>query len=308
MNDGIIQNESDIFQSPQTKYKPAGFAVAALVGLFFLYQLVGGGITYFLIGGQVTNENVTRARLATMLSQFLFLLIPTILLAKRQHGKISEAFRWRIPSFTESFLAIVGMIALMQIGEMYLFFQSKIPLPEKWIPFLETLKHAIEEAFKLLIEARSLPELLFVVLIAAVTPAICEELMFRGLIQKNLSLAYGSKKGFIIAGTIFGLYHMNPFWVVPLIALGIYFSFLQYRSQTLILPIIAHLINNASATIGVYFYGNPDSTTPTLFMGEQSEPSLSVVLGTGIVFSVIFYLVIVQYIKRTESIHNEQTA
>ncbi|MFA5833521.1 MAG: type II CAAX endopeptidase family protein [Bacteroidota bacterium] len=304
MNNITVQNESEIYQSQQTKYKPVGFAIVSLIGLFFLYQLVGGGITLLVLGGQVTMDNVLAARLATMISQVLFLLIPTILLAKRQHGKLSEVFRWRIPSFSEGFLAVLGMIALMQIGEMYLFFQNKIPIPEQLLPMIEAMKRAIEEAFKILINAQSLPELLFVVLVAAVTPALCEELMFRGLIQKNFSIGYGNTKGYIITGTIFAMYHMNPFWLLPLIALGVYFSFLQYRSQTLILPIIVHLINNSAATIGMYVYGNGDSTTPTMFMGEQSEPSTAMVLGTGMFFSIIFFLVIVQYIKVTNNVQH----
>ncbi|HAP36801.1 MAG TPA: hypothetical protein DCQ28_13020, partial [Bacteroidetes bacterium] len=302
MSEEIIQNESEIFQSQETKYKPASFAFIALLILFVLYQLIGGGITLLIIGKEINANNVMVARLATMLSQIIFLLVPTILLAKRQHGKISEAFRWRIPTFRETFLAVIGMIALMQIGEMYLFFQSKIPLPEQIVPYIEMMKKAIEEAYKILIVAHSIPEMLFVVLIAAVTPSVCEELMFRGLIQKNFTIAYGNRKGFIVTGTIFALYHLNPFWLVPLIALGVYFSFLQYRSQTLLLPILAHLINNASATVGVYFYGASDTTTPTMFLGEQFEPSNATVLGTAVIFSIIFSLIIVQYIKATENV------
>ncbi len=305
MNEEIIQNESEIFQSQETKYKPAAFAFIALLVLFILYQLIGGGLTLLVIGKEINENNVMIARIATMISQIIFLLVPTILLAKRQHGKISEAFRWRIPSFRETFLAVIGMIALMQIGEMYLFFQSKIPLPEQIVPFIEAMKKAIEEAYKVLIVAHSLPEMLFVVLVAAVTPSICEEMMFRGLIQKNFSIAYGNRKGFIIAGTIFALYHLNPFWLIPLIALGVYFSFLQYRSQTLLLPILAHLINNASATVGVYFYGVTDTSTPTMFMGEQIEPSNTAVFGTAILFSIIFSLIIVQYIKATENVQTK---
>jgi len=302
MSEEIIQNEAEIYQSQETKYKPASFAFIALLILFVLYQLIGGGITLLIIGKEINANNVMVARLATMLSQIIFLLVPTILLAKRQHGKISEAFRWRIPTFRETFLAVIGMIALMQIGEMYLFFQSKIPLPEQIVPYIEMMKKAIEEAYKILIVAHSIPEMLFVVLIAAVTPSVCEELMFRGLIQKNFTIAYGNRKGFIVTGTIFALYHLNPFWLVPLIALGVYFSFLQYRSQTLLLPILAHLINNASATVGVYFYGASDTTTPTMFLGEQFEPSNATVLGTAVIFSIIFSLIIVQYIKATENV------
>ncbi len=302
MNETDIQNESDIFRSQQARYSPAKFAVLSLIGLFVLYQLVGGGLTLWILGGSIDLNNVTAARLATMISQFLFLLVPTVLLAKRQHGSLSDVFRWRIPSFGESFLAVVGMIALMQVAEFYLYFQGMIPMPEQLLPYIEALKNAIDAAFKVLIVADSVPELIFVMMVAALTPAICEELMFRGLIQRNFSLSHGPVKGFILTGTIFGLYHMNPFWLVPLIGLGIYFSFIQYRSQTLILPIIAHFINNAAATVGVYVTGSTDSTTPTMFLGEQAEPSMRMVFGTGIFFLIIFFLVIVQYIKVTDPV------
>ncbi|MFZ4620269.1 MAG: type II CAAX prenyl endopeptidase Rce1 family protein [Bacteroidota bacterium] len=306
MSDMNIENESGIFQTAETRYRPAKFAVLALLGLFFLYQIVGGGLTLLVIGGKIDLDNVTMARLATMISQFLFLLVPTILLAKRQHGNISEVFRWRIPSFGEAFLAVIGMVALMQIAEFYLYFQGMIPIPEKMAPFLTEMKRMIEEAFKVLIVAHSVPELIFVMTVAALTPAICEEMMFRGLIQRNFTISHGSVKGFILAGTIFGIYHMNPFWLIPLMALGVYFSFIQYRSQTLVLPIITHFLNNAASTLGVYVYGNSESTTPTIFMGEQAEPSMKMVLGTGIFFLIIFFLVIVQYIKVTEKVLHPQ--
>lgn len=304
MNVNEIQNEAGVFQSTETRYRPVRFAVWSLIGLFFLYQLVGGGLTMLIIGGEIDQENVHLARLVTMISQFLFLLVPTVLLAQRQHGNLSQVFRWRIPSFTETFLSVVGMIALMQIGEFYLYFQNMIPLPESIAPFLDQMKRVIEETFKILIVARSVPELLFVMTVAALTPAICEELMFRGLIQKNFTLSGGNVKGFILAGTIFGLYHMNPFWLLPLMALGVYFSFIQYRSQTLILPIIAHFMNNAAATVSVYVFGSTESSTPTMFMGETMEPAMTTVLGTGIFFIIIFFLVIVQYIKVTERVLN----
>ncbi len=301
-----VENESGIFQSQLTRYKPAAFAFASLALLFLLYQVVGGGITLLLVGGEITDDTVTTARIATMLAQFIFLLVPTIYLAKKQHGALLDVFRWRIPSFRESFFALAGMIALMQIAETYLFFQGLIPVPDQLIPVFDALKKAIEEAFKLLIIARSTPELLFVIIVAALTPSICEELMFRGLIQKSFSMAYGSTKGFIVAGTIFGLYHMNPFWLVPLIALGIYFSFLQFRSQTLLLPIAAHFINNASATVGMYVYGMDDTSTPTIFLAGGADPSIAAALGSGIVFSLIFVVIMMQYIKTTEHVLSEE--
>lgn len=300
MTETDIQNESAIFQSTDTRYRPLRFVIAALAIIFVTYQVIGGLLTLLLIGGTITLDNVFAARMATMVSQLIFLLVPVLWLAKRQHGRIAEVFPLRLPSLMEAVLAIVGMIALMQLGEFYLYFQSKIPVPASIAPFLEEMKRMIEQAFRTLVVAHSVPEMLFVVAVAALTPAICEEAMFRGLIQKNLTLSSGTVKGFILTGTIFGLYHMNPFWIVPLIALGIYFSFLRHRSQSLVLPVIAHLLNNASAVVGVYVYGDTESTTPTMFMGEAGEPSAMTVLGTAAFFALIFFLVMIQYIRITD--------
>lgn len=299
-----IENEAELFRSQQTRYRPSTFAFAALGILFVLYQLVGGGITVLIIGSAITEDNVMVARLATMFAQIVFLLIPTLYLAKRQNGSLADVFPLRMPSFKEWFLALAGMIALMQVAETYLYLQSMIPVPDALAAFIAQFKEAIDATFKMLLVADSLPEMLFVVLVAAVTPAVCEELMFRGLIQRNFSLAYGGKLGFLYTGTIFALYHMNPFWLLPLIALGIYFSFLQYRSRSLWLPIAAHLINNAAATVGAFIYGVTDDTTPTLFLGAEHQPSAAAVLGSGAMFALLFFLLINQYIRVTERIHS----
>jgi membrane protease YdiL (CAAX protease family) len=301
---GEIENESGTYLARQTTYPPVKFAAAALLILFGLYQIIGGGVTLLLVGGVITEENVTAARLATMFSQIIFLLIPTLYLAKRQHGRLSDVFQWRVPSFLESLLAFAGMVVLMQLSESYLYVQNMIPVPEQLAAYIETFKKAIEEAFKVLLVARTVPELLFVLSVAALTPAICEELMFRGLIQKNFSLGYGSRKGFILSGVIFGLYHLNPFWLVPLVSLGIYFSFLQYRSKTLLLPIAAHLINNAAASVGVFLYGPSNDATPTMFQGAETAPSAMMVLGTAALSAVIFFLILQQYLKVTEKVQN----
>lgn len=303
-----IENEAGLFQAQQTRYRPSAFAFTALAILFVLYQLVGGGITVLIIGSAVTPDNVMVSRLATMLAQIIFLLIPTLYLARRQNGSLKDVFAFRMPSFMEWFLALSGMLALMQVAETYLYLQSMIPLPEAIAPFIEQFKEAIDATFKMLLVAQSLPELLFVILVAAVTPAVCEELMFRGLIQRNFTLAYGGKIGFLYTGIIFALYHLNPFWLLPLIALGTYFSFLQYRSRSLWLPIAAHLINNGTATVGAFLFGATDETTPTIFLGAESEPSMAAVLGTGAIFAMLFVMLLNQYIRVTDRVHSGEAA
>ncbi len=282
------------------RYSPVGFAFASLVIVFVLYQFVGGGITLLLAGGSITGDNVMLARSATMAAQFLFLLIPTLWLVRRQHGELKAALSFRMPSAAEIVLSILGMVALLQAAEGYIHFQGKIPLPESIVPFVEQIKKMIEETYRVLVEARSVPELIFVIIVVSFTPAICEEVLFRGLVQKNLSLAVNAKRGFIVTGIIFGLYHFNPFHAVPLIALGIYFSFLQYRSRTLVIPMIAHFVNNSVSVIASYVYGYSSSDIPTFMQGETEGIHDGAVAMTMLLFLLIFGVVVKMYLRSTD--------
>lgn len=284
------------------KYSPVAFAVISLIGLFFLYQFVGGGITLFIVGGSITVDTVTVARVATMAAQFIFLLLPTLLLVKLQHGVFSRTLKWRIPTAMEIILSFFGMIALLQIAEGYQYFQDKIPVPESVAPFIEMMKKMIEETYRVLVESHSIPELIFVIIVVSLTPAICEEILFRGLVQKNFSLGTTAVRGFVITGIIFGLYHFNPFQVVPLMALGIYFSFLQYRSQTLLVPMIAHFVNNTFSVIAAYVYGFDQSSIPSLLQSEGADIPPLTVLGTTGLFILFFIIIIRVYTKITDKV------
>jgi len=281
------------------RMNPLGFVVLALAAIFFLYQVVGGGITLLLFGQSVTNDNVQWMRVATMLAQIVFLLIPTLILMRVQHGSIRSSLPGRIPKAAEFVLAAVGVFSLQQVMEGYLFFQDKIPLPESIRPFLETVRKLIEETYTMLVQAHSPSELFFVIIVVALTPAICEELLFRGLIQKNLTLATNKKWGFVFTGIIFGLYHVNPFLIVPLVGLGILFGFFMARSETILIPMVAHFINNLVSVIGVYYESDIKDSPALSMFNSLSDYSATFVLSTTVGFGIIFLITMYFYWQAT---------
>jgi membrane protease YdiL (CAAX protease family) len=147
---------------------------------------------------------------------------------------------------------------------------------------------------RLLGEAHSVPEFIYVIVVVAVTPAICEEFFFRGLIQKNLTLASNARKGLIATGLIFGLYHLNPFLLVPLSILGIFFSYVRVRSNTLILPVIAHFANNAVSTAG-FFLQQQRPADSFLLEGASTDVSIEYVLGVTGISIVVFVICLISY-------------
>jgi membrane protease YdiL (CAAX protease family) len=114
------------------------------------------------------------------------------------------------------------------------------------------MRRMFDEAYRVLLTARSPMEYVLVVMTVAVVPAISEELLFRGLVQRNIDSVTSGVRSAIVTGVVFGLYHLNPFSFVALSVLGMFLGFLVYRSQSTTLAVIAHFFNNFVATVAVY--------------------------------------------------------
>ncbi len=232
---------------------PVVYAFIVLLGIFFLYQIVGGGITLLLFGLDFTDDNVQAIRFATMAAQILFLLIPTLLFLRLQTKNILQFVRMKPISFAEVVFITIGVVAAQQFLQGYLVFQEMIPIPEVIKPFVDEMRESIEQMYRTLIMVETIPELLFVILVVALVPAFSEEFLFRGLVQRNFEYSFGLAGGAVVAGIIFALYHLNPFTLMPLMALGIVFGLLVYKTGSILAAILAHFVNNVVAIITVYY-------------------------------------------------------
>jgi len=263
---------------------PVVFALLSLALVFVLYQVVGGGVTFLLLGGTIDQSNVDVVRWATLFSQLLLILVPTLILGHLRFGSLSGAFRLRLPRVSELLVSIVAIFALQQVLQVYMLAQDALPLPEVLRKFVDLLKQVFEQTYRVLVTARSPGEFVIVVLSVAVVPAIAEEFFFRGLIQKTLGQAAGGLQAAILAGIVFGLYHLNPLNVVPLVILGIYFGFLVYRTGSLSLALAAHFFNNFLACTAAYL----EIDEEFIALAPGTVPSMSILIATTVVFSVIF--------------------
>ncbi len=264
---------------------PWVYALIVLCVIFFSYQIIGSIISLLIFKTtQITQENVQGVRLQTALAQIFLMLIPTLILARLQTKDFRSLFRFNAPTFKSVIFAIIGVFALQQVLQVYLFFQDQIPLPHVIKPQIEEIRKMIEEIYRVLITSHSIAELLFVIVVVALIPSICEELLFRGLVQRNFERS--SPRwwiGIVITGIIFGAYHLNPFSLIPLIALGIYFGYIVYHSKSIVVAMIAHFFNNAIAVVAAYF-SIGEEMVGTLAAGTMTIP---VIIGNFIFFMII---------------------
>jgi len=117
------------------------------------------------------------------------------------------------------------------------------------------------------LQARSLPHLLWILLCAAVLPGVCEEVLFRGVLQGVLRRR-GERWAVLVTALLFAAYHLHPWIFVPALFLGIVFGTLVQRTGSLLPGILAHTATNTMAYTMLYRYG--DDAEPSSYGGVMA--------------------------------------
>lgn len=274
---------------------PVPFAAFSLALVFILYQFIGGVLTFLLFGGKVVEENVQLIRWATFGGQILFLLLPTLMLARLRGPDAGSFFRWRVPDYRVLLLTCVAVFALQQILQGYLTVQDLIPLPGPLDRFVEEFRRLLEQTYRLLVTAHTPGEFLVVILVAALTPAICEELLFRGLVQQSIAREAGGWRAAVITGVIFGAYHLSPFTLIPLIAIGIFLGFVVYRTGNILVAVFAHFFNNFLACVAAYLELKDDFLAIT----PADTPTAPMMALNVLLFGVVFVAATYYFVRIT---------
>lgn len=87
-------------------------------------------------------------------------------------------------------------------------------------------------------------DIVSMIFVAAILPAFCEEVIFRGTIAASLEGGKNKLAALAISGGLFAVFHMNPAQTVHQFALGAFLALLFYRSGSLWTTVTVHFFNN----------------------------------------------------------------
>jgi len=168
-----------------------------------------------------------------------FFLLPTVLLVAAYGFSPRRTLSLRRPP-------VGGLIAAVLIGCSAWAVAAGVLI--RLLPPPESLVKALEQL--LLLDGK--PASLWVVwLVIGVTPAICEEAFFRGLILSGLR-RLGPWPAIIICGLLFGLAHSSIYRLLPTFFIGVLLTWLVWRTGSIWTSIVAHTLNNGIAATLVY--------------------------------------------------------
>lgn len=87
--------------------------------------------------------------------------------------------------------------------------------------------------------------------VAVIIAPIAEELVFRGLVQMRIRDYLGPIAGIVISAICFGIYHGNMIQFIYAGILGLFLSFGMEKSQTVLVPIVGHMVANFWSMAGL---------------------------------------------------------
>lgn len=112
--------------------------------------------------------------------------------------------------------------------------------------------------------------------VMALLPAICEEMMFRGWLQRVLGKSVNYHTAIWVSAFVFSAIHFQFYGFIPRMLIGAALGYLYYYTGSLWMPIIAHFVNNAAAVVTAFLSYNGYTSIDFDLMGIGDTWYLSV--------------------------------
>ncbi len=188
-------------------------------------------LVYFIAGAFIQNS---LGLLGIFLNQILLVGTPVALVSYAKGVDLFEWPSWKNPGLKEIFITLLGIFILSFTIDQLIAIQDKhFPPPPQ-----------IEMFFEELTAIHSWKEGAVKVLVLAITPSLCEEIFFRGLLLPSWSKKFGWIFGNVFTSLAFAIAHGNLLYFHFYFILGFYLGWLFKWRNSLWLPILAHFGNN----------------------------------------------------------------
>jgi uncharacterized protein len=200
----------------------------------------------------------------------------------------------KAPSPISLLLVLILMIVTIPFLNAVTEFNSRLDLPDsmgKLEEFIVNLEESGIRLTELFITMHNFRELAFNLFMIAILPAIGEEFLFRGVLQKLFTeWTKNMHVGIFIGAFVFSFFHLQFFGFLPRLVLGLYLGYLYIWSGTIWLPVAGHFINNALIVIYYYFSGEPSGETYLEKIGAE-QGSYYIAAISLVLTLLIFFLI-----------------
>ncbi len=260
----LIPRRADILPKP----RPAmGDAIAWYAVLFVLL---------FYVGATLQTKAAQPGLFATL---WLVLLAPTLALAVYSKLDLRSTFHLR-PAAPAHYAATVllALSALVLVNWLNGLIDTHI---------LTTPPELAEQMAKFFPPPENALDWVWLIFLVGVSPAVCEELVFRGFILAGVRDRLTDTQSAILVGLLFGIFHLSVYRLFGTTMLGIIMTFLVLRTRSIYPAMLFHFLNNTLAIVSTYAGGDPAATPDA----TASLPPAAIALSVPIFCLAVYALI-----------------
>ena len=267
----------------------AGLFVAMLIGFLVAFIIYGPVLLKDLSWLSGSNPQFVGALKILLTAQQIGLfLAPALFLGITEGRKPQNFYGLSKPNLNILFIVFLIMACSTPLMGWINDTNQKMVLPEFLKSVEEWMRRMEDEGAKTtaaLLKMKSIADFLITLLIVAVVPAICEEFLFRGALQRTfLRWVKNPHVAIWISAIIFSTIHFQFYGFFPRLFLGAAFGYIYFWTGSLWYTIFAHFLNNGFAVaISWYFQRknmpiNGDEEIPVQWYGYVISAILTLTL------------------------------
>lgn len=235
-----------LYRGPGAPLEPAvafgGWALA--VATFFVIGMAGGGVP------------------VEALAQVVGLAVLPVLVVRVHGGTLADLGLTRPP-----LLPVVGAV-VAGAGAWLVALHLALPVMRA----TEGQQH-IEQLSRQMLAG----EVATVLVLRALVPGVCEEVLHRGLLLGALAPRYGRVAAIVITTVLFAALHLEPARMVATAVVGLLAALLAVWARSIVPAMVVHVVNNATAlALGL-------GLVPSVNRAVTAHPDAALVLAGGLV-------------------------
>ena len=239
-------------------YALAGLLICSILGFIVLYLMYGEVVLMDMAALTVGDSKYLNGlKVFQILSSIGLFLAPPLFLALTERKKIKDFYGFNKPTLPLLGLVILIMVVTMPFMEWTALWNQQMHLPDFLKSVEVWMKEKEAEAMRMtfiFLKINGIGDFLFNLLTIALIPAIAEELMFRGGVQRAFMRMFNNPHVAIwLAAFIFSAIHLQFYGFLPRLLLGALFGYLYLWTGSLWYAMLAHFVNNAYAVIVAWY-------------------------------------------------------
>jgi len=227
----------------------AGIVIGTVLSFAVLLIIYGSAGLSALTAVDLSNDKyVMVLKISQVLTTACLFILPPIWLARTEKMALKDFYGFKKPELPVVLIVILLMVFSMPVMEWVALANQKMTLPDVLKPIEDWMREKEDAAMKmtvLLLKVNHTWDFFINLFIIALLPAVAEEFIFRGALQRSFTRMFHNPNVAIwVTAFIFSAIHVQFFGFIPRLLLGAAFGYIYWWTGSLWYTMLAHFLNN----------------------------------------------------------------